>query len=194
MSNYQFIASLVSSLAWPLALVVSAFLFRRKLMELLPKLRMKYGEIDVSFRLEQAEQDARALPSNAQKSPVRTPTIEEKSRFDRLLELSPRAALLEARADLEEVIQRIGSAAGLDDGTFSMLQITRYLREHGLISSAVSALSDHLRALGNAAAHNARDEITKDDAIRYRGLVNLLISNLQLRRARDKDNCRRTAA
>ena len=58
MNGYQFIASLVqsaASLAWPIAFAFAVWLSRRELASLLPRMRLKYKEFDVSFRLESAE-------------------------------------------------------------------------------------------------------------------------------------------
>jgi hypothetical protein len=91
--GYQFIASLfqsLTSLAWPTALIVAVWLFRERLLSLMPLLRVKYKDFDVSFRLDQTEKDAAALPPQVG-GPVSNPTPEEKTRFEQIAELSPRA-------------------------------------------------------------------------------------------------------
>ncbi|MEZ2146360.1 hypothetical protein AAE026_29290 [Bradyrhizobium sp. DN5] len=80
------------------------WLFREKLNTLLPFLRMKYKDFDVSFRLDQAEKEA-ALILPRPPSPDLEPTPEEKSRFEKVAEHSPRAAILEKRAELEQVVK-----------------------------------------------------------------------------------------
>ena len=65
MDGYQFIAAIlqsVVSLAWPAAIFGSVWLFRDKLRTLLPLLRMKYKDLDVSFRLDEAEKEAAKIP------------------------------------------------------------------------------------------------------------------------------------
>jgi hypothetical protein len=57
MDGYQFSAAIfqsIASLAWPAALVACVWLFREKLSTLLPLLRMKYKDLDVSFRFEKS--------------------------------------------------------------------------------------------------------------------------------------------
>jgi hypothetical protein len=93
MDGYQFIAIFQSvvSLAWPAAVFGSVWLFRDKLRTLLPLLRMKYKDLDLSFRLDEAEREAAKIPPTPP-SPDLEPTPEEKTRFERLARISPRAA------------------------------------------------------------------------------------------------------
>src|SRR5436305_1642698 len=109
MDGYQFIASVLQSLvslAWPVGLVVCVWMFRDKLKEILPLLRMKYKDFDVNFRLENAERVALQIPKPPP-SPDTEPTPEEKSRFEKVAEHSPRAAILEKRAELEQALLSI---------------------------------------------------------------------------------------
>jgi hypothetical protein len=51
----QFISSIVQSLvslAWPAAFVAAVWMFREKLIQLLPQLRAKYKDVEISFKLE----------------------------------------------------------------------------------------------------------------------------------------------
>src|SRR5882757_545617 len=114
MDGYQFTAAMfqsVVSLAWPASVVAAVWLFREKLTQLLPFLRLKHKETEVSFRLDQAEKEAAKLPPPAP-SPDLERTPEEKSKFEQVAEISPRAAILEARAELEDVVRGMGLRHG----------------------------------------------------------------------------------
>jgi hypothetical protein len=184
MDGYQFIAALFSSLvslAWPAALVACVWLFREKLNALLPLLRMKYKDFDVSFRLDQAEKEAAAIPSSALPAPGATePTPEEKDRFEKLAEISPRAAMLELRAQLEASLRTMAERAGVSAGKAPMttLNLTRLLRNKNIIGPHTSALLDDLRVIGNNAAHGAETEFTKEDAMRFRILTDMVLDQL----------------
>src|SRR5438270_2509576 len=105
MNGYALAAEIIkaiASLAWPAAFVAAVWLFREKLIELLPNLRVKHKDWEVSFRLNEAEKEARSLPPVA---PEALPTPEETSRFDQIAKVSPRAAILEYRAQLEQVVR-----------------------------------------------------------------------------------------
>jgi hypothetical protein len=96
MDGYQLFASLFQSLvslAWPIALVLCVWLFREKLNVLLPRLRVKYGDVEASFLLDQAEKDAAELPPPSTSPETTQPTPEERGRFEKLAAISPRAAI-----------------------------------------------------------------------------------------------------
>ena len=62
----QFLASIIGSLAWPLALVVIVLILRRQLVDILRRLkRLKYGEAEAEFgeKLEEVEEDIAELPT-----------------------------------------------------------------------------------------------------------------------------------
>lgn len=190
MDGYQFTAAIVQSavsLAWPVALVIVVLLFRRHLLGLLPLLRVKYKDLDFSFRLEQAEREAAALPKHPAEAETQ-PTPEEKSKFEKVAEVSPRAAILEARFEIDEAAKSLGQAAGFK-GTTSILGLTRLLRSQEVIDPQTSALLDDLRVIGNNAAHNTDASFSFEDATRFRSLADRVIdqlryAELQLRRSR----------
>jgi hypothetical protein len=181
MDGFQFTADVFKSLvslAWPAAFVGAVYMFREKLTALLPLLRLKYKDLDISFRLDQAEKEANALPAPAQTT---DPTPEETDNFLRLAKVSPRAAIMERRLGLEDALQTFARSVGMSASQpTSMLRLTRELRKNGLIDQATSALLDDLRAIGNTAAHNADTSISEDDAIRFGKYAERLIQQLQI--------------
>lgn len=182
MTWLQFFAALVDSLAWPAAVVGSVFIFRRKLAELLPRLQFRYKDAEATFRLEQAEKEAEALPPAPEDTPE--PTPEERSRFEQIAEISPRAAMLEVRTDIEEAVRSLAKAADLlTPRVQSVLGLTRLLRSRGVIEPHTSALLDDLRVLGNNAAHSTDTDFSIEDALRYRELANRAISQLRVRQS-----------
>ncbi len=183
MDGYQFLASIFQSLvslAWPAAIFGCVYLFRERVRELLPLLRMKYKDLDVSFRLEQAEKDAKALPK-AGKHPEIESTPEERTRFEQVAEVSPRAAILETRAEIEETVIKMAERLGGLEGkrTPSLLMAIRALRNRQVISPETSALLDDLRTVGNTAAHGREVQFTKDEALRFRSLADQALTRLR---------------
>lgn len=194
MDGYQFAASVIRSvvsLAWPAALVFCVWLFRAQLAALLPNLRVKHKEWEFSFRLGEAEKAAAKLPAepNALEAP---PTPEEKSRFEQIAKLSPRAAILEMRATLEEAVRSFADALGMPNASpyVSYASLVRNLRKNDLIDANTSAVLDDLRAVGNAAAHNQSDP-TEQDALRFGKLAERLIWQFGISSGAAK--CRRPA-
>jgi hypothetical protein len=188
LDGYQFIAAMFQSLvslAWPAALVACVWLFREKLNTLLPLLRMKYKDFDVSFRLDQAEKEAARIPPPPP-SPDLEPTPEEKSRFEKIAEHSPRAAILEKRAELEQVVRAaaepyVPTSTAKSWKTLALTTAIRVLRQQNIIDERTSALLDDLRAIGNRAAHSedAR-EFTIDEAVRFGKLTDDAIALIRV--------------
>jgi Domain of unknown function (DUF4145) len=179
MDGYQLVASLFQSfvsLAWPVALVISVLLFRDKLGPLLPFLRVKHKDWEASFRLEQAEKEAAALPPRPEQP---EPTPEEKDRIEKLAEISPRAAILELRTELENIVRFLAQRYGSQTASPLTLAVaTRVLRSKKIIDPHTSALLDDLRAIGNSAAHGTENQFTKEDAMRFKSLVDVVTAQL----------------
>jgi hypothetical protein len=134
--------------------------------------------------LDQAEKEAAQIPK-APPSPDLEPTAEEKSRFEKIAEHSPRAAILEKRADLEQVMRLVAESRLSDTNSqnwknLSLLELTRALRKQGFIDERSSALLDDLRAIGNQAAHHRNGgEFTVADALRFGQLTDEAIKVLR---------------
>src|SRR5258708_28051159 len=116
MNGYGLSAEIIkalASLAWPVAFVVVVCVFRKELVKLLPRIRVKHNKWDVSFRLDDAEETLRKLPPPPPPEPESEPTEEEDSKFEKVLEASPRAAILEARVDVEEAVRSLACRSKL---------------------------------------------------------------------------------
>ena len=179
----DFIASIFGSLVklgWPATIAFSVWLFRNKIEELLPYLRIKYKDIDVS--LARAEQTAAALPP----PPPPPPDVvevehkeEENFRFERFAEYSPRGAIAAMRIEVESAVrdlyQSLPNTEALAGRKPSMAEMTRLLRKSQKLSSGTLLLLDEIRLIGNQAVHG-EGVVTTDDALRYRELAHQAIS------------------
>jgi len=146
---------------------------------------MKYKDLDVSFRLEQAEKEAAQIPPPPP-SPDTEPTPEEKSRFEKVAENSPRAAILEKRAELEQAVKTLAepytsSTIAKSWKTLPLTSAIRILRQQGIINEKTSALLDDLRTIGNRAAHSSNsDEFTTDEALRFGRLTDEALAVIRM--------------
>lgn len=188
MDVYQFIVAIFQSLvslAWPAALVACVWLFREKLEIMFPLLQIKYKNFDVSFHLDQAEKEAaRIAPPVPSQDPE--PTPEEKSRFEKVAEHSPKAAILEKRTELEQVVRAtaqpyISTSIAKSWKTLSWTTAIRALREQHIIDEKTSAVLDDLRVIGNRAAHSQDgSEFSKEEALRFGKLTDNIIGLVRL--------------
>lgn len=178
----QFISSVIGSVAWPTAIVVAMLLFRQKLNELLPQMRFKHGDTELSFRLNAAEQEAAALPGPAPDAVEAVPTPEEAGRFEEILNASPRAAILEERVALEDALRRKVAEVDPDRAgkKLSVLGMIRFLRDRDVVDEHLSRILDDLRNVGNVASHSVDTAVTREDAVRYAKLAKQAMAMLRL--------------
>ena len=174
----QFFSSVVGSLAWPAAIVACVLIFRQKLAELMPMLSLKYMGFEASFRLDQAEKEAAELPLPPA-SPEAQPTPEEKDNFQKIAQLSPRAAILEVRTEIEDTLRNVATGIPVSNQINSTAGLTRLLRNRDVIDHQTSALLDDLRVIGNQAAHNSNAMFSVEDALRYKALADRVIAQLR---------------
>jgi hypothetical protein len=181
MNWLEFVASIfksLTSLAWPAAMVICVFMFRGRIRELLPFLRLKHKDLEASFGLERAEQEAKLLPAPLDQAAE--PTPEEKKRFDEIARLSPRAAIIELRATLDNAVRSLATSAEFSNSqTANLPNLIRQLRAKEKIDPPTSALLDDLRIFGNAAAHDHEREFTFEDAKRYRDLIDRALASIE---------------
>jgi hypothetical protein len=183
MDGYQFTAAIFQSLvslAWPAAVVVAVWLFRGRLTELLPALRVKHKDWEASFRLDEAEKEAAKIPPTPP-SPDLERTPEEKTRFEQLAEVSPRYAIVEVRSELEEALKNVFERQGRFVGKpLTLVTGMRILRGEKVLDEATSAVLDDLRVIGNDAVHNRDRDFTTEEALRVRKLADQVIQRLSL--------------
>jgi hypothetical protein len=184
MDGYQFVASIFSSLvslAWPIGFVIAVGLFRTKLIELLPTLRVKRGEWEASFQLDQAEKEAAQLPPPPPGAEPKKASPEEIGKFDELVAISPRAAILDLRSSIEESVRAIADTRWPGKPYRGMWTTIRELKNANAIDSNTFALLDDLRVIGNVAAHERTStSFTEEDARRFRELAEQIIPRLQM--------------
>ena len=164
-----FIATVITSLAWPSAAVLLVLVLREPIKALLPLLqRIKYKELEVEFgkRVEEVREEvARGLPGET----ILTSPADESSAFAHLAEVSPRSAVLEAWRKVElaalEAVEAIGGEP-LRKKTLTFQAIRLLEQKEPLDRSVISLLRD-LRGLRNEAAHAPNFALARESALEY---------------------------
>lgn len=169
MDGFEFVSDLVGAVAWPAAVVACAGIFRRKLGDLIPRLRTFEGgpsgikatfeeltplsEV-VSFVGATSREDRprSALSVNATWSPV----------VDRAVS-SPREAVIDAWSMLDQQLNRL--AARVDPGARDWMEASTALSEldQGV---AILAAARELKKLRDVTVHSS-DVPAPLDAVRY---------------------------
>jgi len=170
-SAYEFVASLVNSLAWPVAVLIVAVLFRRQLSGLLagPLTSLKAGPLEAVWDREVAEVVAE-LPQ-PQPSATESRGGAGTNRLREIARAAPAAAVLTAFAEIEEQLQQILVDAGLDAGRGGAVQMARRALEAGLVQPEVVKAVEGAAVLRNLAAHGRESDLDEARALDYLALT-----------------------
>lgn len=173
MGWFEFISSLVGSLAWPLAAVAIALMFRSQIAALLAKVRkLSWGDssVELAEQLDKVEDNSRAVE----------PSLEAAvpdQRFQQLLAISPSAAILDAWGTVERMLYQVGTDQNLEAKILTQpLRIMDSLARNETISPTIYEMLRDLRNVRNSAAH--QQEVTVADAIRFHDLSEKVVRAL----------------
>jgi len=174
MSWMEFLSSLVGSLAWPVAAVIIACLFRSQISGLLDKVRtITWGDkiVDFGQKLDEIENASSEGP------PPEKAERTSDDRFDRLLAISPAAAVIDAWNTVEAILFHIADARGYDIAPpRRTMEVIRAMERDGVISEPTAHTLHELRSLRNAAAHHGM--VKPADAFRFKELTEHVIAGL----------------
>lgn len=181
MGIYQFIASIVDSIAWPATVLIALYFFKGHIFEILPfirKIKIKDFELD----LKEAKQSI-----NKGLEPKELAATKEDDKFSQLYllaELSPRSAILESWLLLESVATNLAvKETNKQPGSLLAVLprcIGGYLARKGLISKKDLEFFDRLKELRNKAAHLSDMKISFQDASDYIDMARTLASKLEI--------------
>jgi uncharacterized protein YutE (UPF0331/DUF86 family) len=179
----QFLASVIGSLAWPGAIVLTVILLRRELVQILQRLRrLKYGDAEAEFGevLEEVEEEIEELPS------PKSPPPEGEFRQEYLKELdrfSNNSAIFIAWLEVESAILNLARRANLLETNMNALRAAHRLIDRKIIDEATYNAIGDLWKLRNIAVHPTDiRQITKEEADRFKKLAEKVAAVLEDRR------------
>lgn len=181
MGGLDFTASIVASLAWPVAAVLIAAIFHKQIAGLLAKIRkLNWGDasVELADQLDKAEDKARVLEAEAAIPPA-VPEEQQApdDRFDALLAISPSAAILDAWRPIERRLTELGKIHFGNEAKYSPPHmVAQKLAHTGVMVSSVVAMVNDLRKIRNDAAHSK--EVSVTDALRFNQLALQVMSAL----------------
>ncbi len=174
MNWLAFWASVIGSVAWPLAVVIVVLIFRKQLLKVAPWLReLEVGNVKLKFAegLEKATTAAEQLPQPA------TPPVTDRDAI--LAEHAPVALVIEQWVNIEHAViesaRRHDYSARIPDARRAI----DYLRELGVITPGTAEALHYLRRLRNEAAHHKQFTIDAEQALEYARLAKRMIEALE---------------
>lgn len=182
MSARQLIASLVSSLAWPITVLLIAVLFKTRIAELMSSgvKRLKAGPFEVEW--ERALSEARVeLDQPGIPSPdVAANALPATADLAKIAQVSPSSAVVAGYARVEQALQeKLSTIADETPLRLGGAGLARLAAQRGLITDETARAIEGLAVLRNLAAHGRAGDITSDRAIDYLALVDAVLFVLQ---------------
>jgi len=180
MNTLEFIAAVIKSLAWPVALIAILLVLRRPIAALIPFLeRLKFKGLELDFRRqvqEVAAEAEEALPTVPLQAAEAGPDVEQ------LAQVSPRAVVVESWLAVETaaaaaVRRRLPTVSSAD--LKNQPRLAQALRQAEILSTKQVALFDELRHLRNAAVHAPNLTLTPSTAMQYAKTARRLVGLLQ---------------
>ncbi|OYX89762.1 MAG: hypothetical protein B7X90_06530 [Novosphingobium sp. 17-62-19] len=174
---FSWSVSLIGALAWPLAALVIALVFRRPLLTLLARLdELSWGDKAARFAHKLDRLESEAPPALAEPDGPEIALTGDHGRFIKLLDLSPNAAVLDSWSRVEEALQGLALAHSL--ASTDAAKASRALQQRGVLPARTVGMIGEMRSLRNAAAHN--QDISVSDALRFRNLAKGVLNEIRL--------------
>jgi hypothetical protein len=176
MTWLEFFASVLKSIAWPLAIIIIVFLLRNHIANLFPllsKLKIKGFEIEFRKSLKElVHLRTIALPDSESLSDSTNEKIE--SSIEKIAEISPRAAIIEAWLNVEVAAAELIKKNGLlDKKYFTPYDLRKNLLNKSTLNDDQLKIFQNLRDLRNKAVHIPDFNFKTNEVIEY---VNLAMS------------------
>ena len=192
MDNLQLIASIIDSLAWPIAAVLIAFILRAPLRTLLGNLtRFRYGDVEINFGREVLELGDKAEAAGlyvSKDAPQTKQGLQDSAHIVadamRLASEFQKSAVILAWTSVEQelmqAVMRLAISPDYPPYNASVKNI-QLLHKEGYIDTDSRDLLDRMRRLRNAAAHPWRGitEISTEDARKFIALTEAITDRLK---------------
>ena len=165
----ELVVNLIVGIAWPVAVVWIAYVFKGELKSLLRRVsQLKYKDLEAQFGagLALAESEVSSL----QAAPPAAPRPELLSKLEslrRISDVSPRAAILEAWVLVEDAAGRSGFVQGASIPRINPHLYVEELVRLGKLPAGSDSLLDQMRKLRNQADHMPDFTVDQDEADRY---------------------------
>jgi len=190
-SGFQLVASLASSLVWPLVVVVILIILWRRRAEIANFLRadrpsfegrtlkrVKAGPVELEW-----DQLIQSIEERVQAAPINSSTNADRLVSKELASIAgsvPTAAVLEAWARVEFQLSEVLAAKGGYRPSLGILALSDQAYRDGIIKNDLFKAIRNLSRLRNLAAHRVGDaDISSADAYEYLELVDRVLGELR---------------
>lgn len=184
MSWLEFIAAMASALAWPMAAVIVAVLFRKQLRALLdgPLSKLRAGPLEVEWDLRAASTEVDVEQAATTEVDAGTPDArlfagDTVAELTGVAKQSPMAAVMAGFAKVETALRELlsGKAPEVAVQGFGAVRLARAGLELGLVTQESVRAIEGLAVLRNLAAHGKETDLGVQRAIDYLVMVDAIL-------------------
>jgi hypothetical protein len=163
MDGLTFTAEIAKAIAWPVAAVTIALIFRDQLKALLDRVRKgKLGPAEFEF-----EESIRALKYQAATLPNASADVLPKDAISNLAQ-NPRGAIITSWLEVEEAMRALLKARSFAPAAIaSPLRTIHSIRDLGLVDPIFIEFTDELRQLRNQATHDPDFKPSQESVVDY---------------------------
>ncbi|MDX2367735.1 MAG: hypothetical protein QNK36_04935 [Colwellia sp.] len=185
MDGLTFTSNMISTLAWPITVIILFFILRSELPNIAKSIKkFKYKDVELEFgaAVKAVAKEAKGSLPPSKSNVIAGKTTEDiKTRLDAVAELAPRAAILESWIQVEaaaaDVIQKKGLVSSVRyPGPTRLLTA---LKNEGILNGKQTLIFEQLRMLRNEAVHVHDAEFTVAAVASYIESAILIASYLE---------------
>lgn len=166
MDVFEFVASLVKSLAWPAAVVIIAIIFRRPIRRLFDRMAKRVGKMTEvrawKLRAKFAEKTTQVNQEIADEASAIDPPIAPSDDTADYSGESPREIVMLAWMDLEENLAQAAGLAGM-----TVTRGSAFMRARRYLPPDIEKRVRDLQRLRNEAVHMRDFSVSLDSAVAY---------------------------
>ncbi len=165
--NAELFVKLIDTVIWPLIMLWISYLFKSEIKQVFTRIEsVKYKEIEARFKdiLVVAEN---ALENNPNFELLNDKDLEKYYKITRMVEYSPRVAVIESWLELEQYILKIQSNSPENNEYLSATDVINDLISKKIIRAGYRVVIKELKSLRNEAIHRPEFAIGQEEALDY---------------------------
>lgn len=185
MSDFEFVSSLVNSLAWPVSILIILISFKKYIIKIIPSIeKLKYKDFEVEFSKKMKE-----LVDKSKKDIERLSFSEDaanessENELFGLVDISPRSAILESWLLVEtaasKALQKKDPEMIKKTYMVAPLRLGEYLKHNQLINESQLEVYNKLREIRNKAVHISEARFDIGEVIEYIKLSIMLANQIE---------------
>jgi hypothetical protein len=182
------VAEFISSVAWPVAVLVIALLFRRPIIDALgsPRGALSAGP----FRLEWQRRAAEVEADLGQPTSIAEGRVGGAAgRLEEIAAVSPVGAVVESFGQIEKALRTALEERGIEgpQRNWSVRRLAEVAQEQGVITAETKDAIDGLSVMRNLAAHGDAEDISSERAREFLALSHGVLYAIQMNSKRQSD-------